>query len=89
MNTFSMLFILFLMVNIFLGLIRVAKGPSTADRMIAGYLTGTIGAAIMLLLGEVTQNPALKDIALLFVLLGAMTLIAFVNRLWTDKESTR
>ncbi|ADI14797.1 monovalent cation/H+ antiporter complex subunit F [Truepera radiovictrix] len=76
---------LFLLANIFAGLVRVLRGPTPADRMMASQLFGTTGVAMLLLLAEGLASPALRDVALLFALLGALALVAFVRRAWIHK----
>jgi multicomponent Na+:H+ antiporter subunit F len=73
---------LFLLLNIFAGLIQVVRGPTPPDRMMAAQLLGTIGVATLLVLAEVMEAAALRDVALVFALLGALALIAFVSRVW-------
>ncbi|MDZ4180177.1 MAG: monovalent cation/H+ antiporter complex subunit F [Coriobacteriia bacterium] len=68
--------------TIIIGLIRVERGPSPADRMLAAQLFGTAGVAMLLLLSEGMQTPALRDVALVFALLAAMAAVAFVKRAW-------
>ncbi|TVR97791.1 MAG: multiple resistance and pH regulation protein F [Rhodospirillales bacterium] len=72
----------FLVANILLGLLRVARGPDLADRMVAAQLFGTMGVAILLLLAEAAATPGLTDAAVLFAVLGALALLAFVDRVW-------
>jgi multicomponent Na+:H+ antiporter subunit F len=71
--------VLFLLINLAAGLWRVLRGPGTVDRMLAVLLFGTTTVAILLLLAELQQLPALRDVALLFVLLAAIISIAFVG----------
>ena len=71
---------LFLLVTIVLGLIRIRRGPSDADRMLSAQLFGTTGVAILLLLGQATDRSFWWDVALVFALLSAVTAIAFVSR---------
>ncbi|MCB2215663.1 monovalent cation/H+ antiporter complex subunit F [Desulfofustis glycolicus] len=71
---------LFLLVTIVLGLIRIRRGPSDADRMLSAQLFGTTGVAILLLLGQATDRTFWWDVALVFALLSAVTAIAFVSR---------
>ncbi|MCS6926285.1 MAG: MrpF/PhaF family protein [Candidatus Binatia bacterium] len=71
----------FLLLNVVVGLLRVLRGPTPADRMLAAQLFGTTGVATLLLLAP-TFGPALNDIALVFALLAAVTVIAFVRRSW-------
>jgi len=70
---------LFLLFNLSIGLIRVVRGPTDCDRMLAAQLFGTTAVAILLVLGEVTEKIALQNVALVFALLSAVTAIAFVR----------
>ena len=74
---YLMAFVLLLAVGA--GLWRVAAGPSPADRMLAVQLAGTGTVAAVLLLSEAAELEALVDVALVFALLAAVTLIAFVK----------
>lgn len=71
-----------LLAQVLFGLWRVLRGPSPPDRMSAGQLFGTMGVAVLLLLAEATDQPALQDTALVFALLGALAAVAFVARIW-------
>lgn len=73
---------LFLLLTIVAGLIRILRGPTPADRMLAAQLFGSTGVAILLLLSKSLRTAALLDIALVFALLAAITAIAFVRRFW-------
>jgi len=77
---------LFLLLNLGAGMWRVLRGPTPADRMLAAQLFGTTAVAILLLLAEVMGQPALRDVALVFALLAAVTAVAFVRRAWPDRE---
>ncbi len=84
----------FLLANILLGLLRVLRGPTPADRMLAAQLFGTTGVAILLLLAQGLAAPALRDVALVFALLAALAVVAFVRRAWRgparlDEEGQR
>jgi len=68
------------------GLLRVLKGPTPADRMLAVQLVGTTGTAIILILGQVGERPILWDVALLFALLAVVSTAAFVRRAWPAEE---
>lgn len=78
---------IFLLLNILAGLGRVVRGPTPADRMLAAQLLGTTGAAILILLAEALGLQALRDVALVFVLLGALATVAFVKRFRSVRES--
>jgi multicomponent Na+:H+ antiporter subunit F len=68
-----------LMLNLIGGLYRVYRGPSAADRMLAVQLFGTTAVALLLLLAEGLELPALRDVALIFTLLSAPAIVAFVR----------
>ncbi len=60
-----------ILVSVLLGLVRIFKGPTEADRMLAAQLLGTGGVAILLILAFAMQMPALLDVALVYALLGS------------------
>ena len=62
-----------------LGLVRILRGPSTADRLMALQLLGTGGIAALLLLGAATGEAAVVDVALTLALLAAFASFAFVK----------
>ena len=71
---------LLLVLSIVLGLVRVVRGPTGADRMLAAQLFGTTGVAVLLLLGRAFAAPAHWDVALVFAVLAGVTGVAFVRR---------
>lgn len=71
---------LFLLVTLAGGLVRVALGPTAADRMLAAQLFGTTGVGILLLFAEASGVAALRDVALVLALLAALAAVAFVRR---------
>ena len=82
MNVFLAGTAVFLLANLGAGMIRVIRGPSPADRMLAAQLFGTTGVAVLLLLAEASDEPALRDVALVFALLAVVVSVAFVKRGW-------
>ncbi len=62
------------------GLIRVAVGPTPSDRLMAAQLMGTTGIATLLVLAELVRVPALVDVAVIFALLAAVTVVGFTRR---------
>lgn len=81
---------LLLLVTLVLGLIRIWRGPTVADRMLAAQLFGTTGVGLLLVLAELQQMPALRDVALVLALLAVMAVLAFVARVWRqDPNSDR
>ncbi|NOQ78920.1 MAG: pH regulation protein F [Gammaproteobacteria bacterium] len=73
---------LFLLLTLVAGLWRVLRGPTSADRMLAAQLFGTTAVACVLLLAQAFERPMLRDVALIFALLAAVTAVAFVRRAW-------
>jgi len=76
---------IFLLLNLIVALVRVARGPTPADRLLAALLFGTTGGAILLLLADAMNQPALIDTALVFALLAAITGVAFARRAWREE----
>lgn len=76
---------IFLLLNLIVALVRVARGPTPADRLLAALLFGTTGSAILLLLAEAMAQPSLLDTALVFALLAAITGVAFARRAWREE----
>lgn len=71
--------ILFLLLNLGAGLVRVARGPTAADRMLAILLFSSTTVAMLLIMAEWMVLPALRSVALLFVMLAAILSLAFVG----------
>jgi multicomponent Na+:H+ antiporter subunit F len=69
----------FILLMVALGLVRILRGPSDADRMMAVQLFGTGGIAALLLLGAATGSVAVTDVALTLALLATFACIAFVK----------
>jgi multicomponent Na+:H+ antiporter subunit F len=80
---------LILLLTIGGGVWRALRGPSAADRMLAVQVFGTTAVAILLLLAQAFGNVALRDVALVFALLAAVTAVAFVQRAWPEEEVDR
>jgi multicomponent Na+:H+ antiporter subunit F len=69
----------FVLVMVALGLARIFRGPSNADRMMAAQLFGTGGIAALLLLAAGTGIPGALDVSLTLALLTAFASVAFVR----------
>ena len=80
MNELYLILAIFLLLNLLAGMVRVLQGPTLQDRMLAAQLFGTAGVAVLLILAESTGAPALRDVALVFALLGGVAVVAFVRR---------
>jgi len=79
----------FLMGNLLAGLVRIYRGPTPADRLLAAQLLGTTGTTVLLVLSARLDQPGLVDAAMIFAVLAAVTLIAFVCRLWSSLPDER
>lgn len=82
MQTWHVALALVLFLTVIVGLVRILRGPTPADRMLAAQLFGTTGVAIILLLSHGLTLPALYDVALVFALLGGVAILTFVRRAW-------
>jgi multicomponent Na+:H+ antiporter subunit F len=70
----------FLLLNIFAGIIRLVRGPTPSDRILAVQLFGSTGVGILVLLAYIVEQPALQNVALIFALFAVMTVVAFARR---------
>lgn len=68
-----------LMLNVLVCLVRVARGPRGDDRLLGVILSGTTVAAVLMVLSVVTDEPALRDVALVTVALAAVVTAARVT----------
>lgn len=82
MTVFYLAAALVLAITMAAGLLRLFRGPTPADRILAGQLFGTTATALLFLLAEAQAMPALQDVGFVFALLAAVTSIAFAQRLW-------
>ena len=62
------------------GLVRVFKGPTSEDRMMSVQLVSTTGIGIVLLIGPSQGMSSSIDLALIFALLGAISVAALAQR---------
>lgn len=79
MSTFYTALTLFLLANMAAAMIRVFRGPTTADRLMTAQLFGTTGVGILVILAEANAQPALRDVALVFTLLAVLVVLAFTR----------
>lgn len=77
---------LFLLLNLVVALMRAARGPTPADRMLAALLFGTTGVGVLALLARAGAVPALVDVALTLAMLAAIAGVAFARRAWQGGE---
>jgi len=79
--------ILFLFFNLVAGIWRLIYGPTNEDRILTSQLFGTITVIILLLFAQISGYSALRDVALLFASLAAVTAIAFVQSSAKKKQN--
>jgi multicomponent Na+:H+ antiporter subunit F len=77
----------FVLLTLLLSLLRVFRGPTPVDRILAAQLMGTTGVAVQLLLGtglKLAGTPidGVVDVALVFAILAGVAGVAFVHRGW-------
>lgn len=70
---------LILLGGILVGLVRSLAGPTTRDRMLALLLLGTTGAALLIVLAQLTGEAALRDAALFVVVLASIVVVVRVR----------
>ena len=80
MTAFSLLAASLLALSLGLGLVRVFKGPTSEDRMMAVQLVGTGGVALLLLFGPLLGVSWNVDVALVLALLAAVSVAALTRR---------
>lgn len=85
MDVFFIVVIIFLLLNIVLGLLRVWKGPTVADRLLTTQLFGTTGVAILLVLAGYYKELTLLNVAITFNVLAILLVICLVQ-VWKKKK---
>ena len=72
---------LFLSVTIFFCLLRAVLGPRTTDLLVAVNIISIKGVILILLLGEYLHDNQFMDIALVYVLLSFLAVIALAKNM--------
>jgi multicomponent Na+:H+ antiporter subunit F len=85
MDGFFIIVIVFLLLNIALGLIRVWRGPTVADRLLTTQLFGTTGMAVLLVLTGYLKELTLLNVAITFNVLAILLVISLVQ-VWKNKK---
>lgn len=86
MSSIHIIFAFIILCTVAVGMLRILKGPTAADRMMAAQLFGTCGVGILVLLAKGTGSAILLDIALVYALLAALATMTFVRRTWHDEQ---
>lgn len=82
MTTFYSIMAVVLIVALCGGMYQVLRGPTPGDRILACQLFGTTAVAVLILIGAARNDSSLVDVALVFALLAATVMVAFVRRGW-------
>jgi len=85
MDGFFIIVIVFLLINIAMGLFRVWRGPTVADRLLTTQLFGTTGMAILLVLAGYLKDLTLLNVAITFNILAILLVIGLVQ-VWKKKK---
>jgi multicomponent Na+:H+ antiporter subunit F len=88
MDGFFIIVIVFLLLNIALGLFRVWRGPTVADRLLTTQLFGRTGMATLLVLAGYLEDLTLLNVAITFNVLTILLVIGLVQ-LWKNKKGER
>lgn len=86
MTDFYLLIAVALLITLGGGMYQVVRGPTPSDRFLVIQLFGTAAVAILILIAQAINEPALVDIALVFALLASITMVAFVRRTWKGED---
>jgi multicomponent Na+:H+ antiporter subunit F len=79
MSPFDLLVAAALVASLSGGLVRIVRGPTRGDRMLAAQLFGTTGVAVLLVLAEAMDAASLRDVALVFTVLATVNAAVFVR----------
>ena len=85
MDVFFIVVSIFLLLNIALGLIRVWRGPTVADRLLTTQLFGTTGMAILLVMSGYLEQLTLLNVAITFNVLAILLVIGLVQ-VWKKRK---
>lgn len=68
---------LVLVLSMLVGLVRVGAGPTPADRLAGALLIGSTGVGLLVVLSVLASTRALRDVALVLVVLSALVVVVF------------
>lgn len=71
----------------FISVIRLMKGPSTADRIVALQVIASKVVAIIVLIAFLTNQDSYLDVALVYAMMGFVTVFAVAR--YIEKGSLR
>lgn len=65
--------------SLFLGLVRLVRGPGLADRVVALDLLAVLGVSLLALFALLYERPAFLDVAVLLGLVGFISSVALAR----------
>ncbi|MBI1992811.1 MAG: cation:proton antiporter [Deltaproteobacteria bacterium] len=68
-----------LSVALLLALVRLARGPSLPDRVVALDLMGTLAVGMITVYAMTTQQPVFLDVAIVLALISFLGTVAFAR----------
>jgi multicomponent Na+:H+ antiporter subunit F len=68
-----------LSLTLILTVVRLIRGPSVPDRVVALDLLASVGIAIAAVYGMMTDQPAFADVAIVLALLSFLGTVAFAR----------
>ena len=71
--------LIYLAVLLFLCLLRAVKGPTIADRLMAGNMMGPIGMVIISILALYLQEGYLVDICLIYAMISFLAVVVLTK----------
>ena len=77
---------LFLSITIFFCLLRAVLGPRTTDRLVAVNIISIKGVILILLLGQYLHDSQFTDVAVVYVLLSFLAVIALAKSMFMHIE---
>lgn len=78
MSQFLAIVLVILLLSALAGLLRVLRDAEPAGRILAAQLFGTAAVGILVILARLMEMRALLDVALVFAVLAAVTLVCFI-----------
>ena len=83
MNTFLIATAIVIIVNAFICLYRVVRGPTIQDRILAINIVGSKTLIILVLMAAILQSSIYLDVAILLVLLNFILIVVISRYLET------
>ena len=77
---------LFLSITIFFCLLRAVLGPRTTDRLVAVNIISIKGVILILLLGQYLHDNQFMDVAVVYVLLSFLAVVALAKSMFMHTE---